>query len=261
VPYSKEELADIADKYGFWQEREDKLTTSLVTHEYRTADSSTMVKQGLVRRLRSLTHAMDRVFQHVAPDEAEPSREALWDTALYLQAFLVNVYGALDNLARVWILEADVKERDKPVPRGHVGLGPGFETVRKSLPASTQEYLTKSDKWFEYLENYRHALAHRIPLYIPPRRLDGEAEKAWREIEDQMIIASAEHKHELWDELLAAQKKIGVFEPWMMHSFGPDPDDGTPVMFHSQIICDLATLIEIAEHILGDIKALPKAAV
>ena len=257
MPYSNEELDDISNKFEVWHRREDELVIALFTHEYRTEAASVIAHQGLGRRLHGLTHAMDRVFQHVAPNATDPSREALWDAAAYLQSFIVNVYGALDNLARIWIIEADVKENDKPVPRAHIGLGPDYKTVRESFPAATKEYLSKSDGWFRYLENYRHALAHRIPLYIPPRQLDREATKASNALEEQMTIASAEQKHDLYDELRAEQKRLGVFEPVMMHSFGDDPDDGTPVKFHGQMICDLATLVEIAEHVLSDLKALP----
>src|SRR5258705_3509371 len=38
---------------------------------------------------------------------------------------------------------------------------------QKFLP-STGLDLSKLDTWFEYLVEYRDALAHRIPLYIPP---------------------------------------------------------------------------------------------
>lgn len=44
------------------------------------------------------------------------------------------------------------------------------------MPAELQAYLAEHDAWFEYLEDYRHALAHRIPLYIPPRQLGPTAQ-------------------------------------------------------------------------------------
>ncbi len=258
MPYSTEDLDDIAKKYAFWHGREDELTTSLLVHVYRTDAAYTMVKHGLVRRFHTLCHCMNRTFQHVAPDEKEPVPDALLDASVYLQAFVVNVYGTLDNLARIWVVESDLQEKGKPVPRGHIGLGPKFVTVRKSLSKEFQEYLTQSDGWFKYLENYRHALAHRIPLYIPPYRIDAEAETKWRELDLQMEIATKEHRHELWNELLAKQKKLGVFEPLMMHSFGNEPDDGYPIHFHGQMICDLAKVIDISELMLEELEAIPK---
>jgi hypothetical protein len=48
------------------------------------------------------------------------------------------------------------------------GLRPKNEIVMASLDVDVRKYLNSMDRWFEYLENYRHALAHQIPLYIPP---------------------------------------------------------------------------------------------
>jgi hypothetical protein len=256
MPYSTDALEDIEEKYAFWQKREDDLTTAFFLHEYHTATAAIMAKHGLVRRFRTLRHCMDRTFQHVAPDETEPSREALSDASAYLQTFIVNVYGALDNLARIWIDESGLQSNGKSVPKGRIGLGPAFATVRGSLSKETQEYLAKADDWFKYLENYRHALAHRIPLYIPPRQLDDEAGSKWQALENELANAIRDHQLDLYDQLLAEQQKLGIFEPVMMHSFGDKPDDGTPVRFHGQMICDLATVVEIAELILNEVKSL-----
>ncbi|MFB9984892.1 hypothetical protein ACFSQQ_07225 [Mesorhizobium kowhaii] len=62
-----------------------------------------------------------------------------------------------------------------------------------------------------------------------------------------MDKASAEHRYEDWDKPNAEQDALGAFEPAMTHSFGIDPQDGRPVMFHSQMICDLATVVDIGE--------------
>lgn len=38
--------------------------------------------------------------------------------------------------------------------------------------------------------NFRHALAHRIPLYIPPDTIRPGDEAAYKEIETKMVEAS-----------------------------------------------------------------------
>src|SRR3546814_11603884 len=58
----------------------------------------------------------------------------------------------------------------QPLNRNDIGLRPKSKKVRASLPQELQDYLSGHDEWFRYLENYRDALAHRVPLYIPPRR-------------------------------------------------------------------------------------------
>src|SRR3546814_4019048 len=64
----------------------------------------------------------------------------------------------------------------QPLNRNDIALRPKSKKVRASLPQELQDYLSGHDEWFRYLENYRDALAHRVPLYIPPRGL-GPAEQ------------------------------------------------------------------------------------
>lgn len=58
-----------------------------------------------------------------------------------------------------------------------------------------------------------------------------------------------------WHEVQAAQRKLGVFQPVMMHSYG---EGARPVWFHGQMICDFATVIEIAEHVVRDLQGLQR---
>ena len=119
-----------------------------------------------------------------------------------------------------------------------------------------QEYLTAADPWFEYLENYRHALAHRVPLYIPPKRFDDAATGRYHELENEQKVALQAHDFNNFGELLAEQTALGVFEPWMMHSYGPADGDGQPVRFHPQMICDLGTVVELSEKMIAELEAL-----
>ena len=43
----------------------------------------------------------------------------------------------------------------------------------------------------------------------------------------------------------------------MMHSFGPAAEDGRPVMFHGQLINDLATVVEIGNRMLTELDGSP----
>jgi len=60
-----------------------------------------------------------------------------------------------------------------------------------------------------------------------------------------------------WHEVQTAQRKLGVFQPVMIHSYG---EGARPVWFHGQVICDLATVVEIAEHIVGELQQLQRPA-
>lgn len=258
MSYSSDDLQHMQENIEKWYEHKDKLIDELFGHKYQSSGARTMAMHGVLRRLHTLCHCMDRTFEFLNPDEQEPSKAALLDATVFVQTFVLNTYGALDNVARIWVMESELQPKGKPIPRQHIGLGPKFKSVRESLSKETQKYLEESDNWFNYIENYRHALAHRIPLYIIPRQLDEEANAQYQLLEVKKAIASKERKYSLWDELRERQEKLGIFSPLMMHSYGDDQDDGTPVRFHGQMICDLATVIEITQLILKELKALPK---
>ncbi|GLQ82024.1 hypothetical protein GCM10007881_55450 [Mesorhizobium huakuii] len=176
------------------------------------------------------------------------------DATAFIHSFLVSAYGGLDNLARIWCLEADVKnEKGKPVSDGRIGLGPKNTIVRESLSTELQDYLRSADPWFEYLQNYRHAVAHRIPVYIPPKTLSDEDAKEWRRIEEEIVGALKARSFDEYDALFSTQKALGRFQPVMMHSFG---ERARPVWLHGQMLCDFSTVIEIGENLLKELDGL-----
>lgn len=95
-----------------------------------------------------------------------------------------------------------------------------------------------------------------FPLYIPPKQLDDAAAAEFARLEAQ--VGGPGWDWARWPEIIAAQRRLGVFEPVMMHSFG---EGARPVRFHGQMICDFATVIEVAEHIVADLQARAAPAV
>lgn len=248
MPYSAEQLEQIDAALIEWVVRQEDLSLKLLTTHLQKERAREFLVHGLSRRINMLRHCLDSAFQAVPPAQLEPSRKDMMDAAAFIQTFIVNVYGSLDNLAHIWCHEVDVRDaKGAFINPKFVGLGPRNELVRQSLPDKVQSYLTKCNGWFEYLENYRHALAHRIPLYIPPCRLDRTAQREYEELDKQRVAASQERNWNLANELLDKMDKVGVFEPYIMHSFG---ERAKPVVFHSQLISDFATVVEVGERIL-----------
>ena len=109
---------------------------------------------------------MLNVYKIIPPKTVRvPSRDKLFDAQINIQACIANVYGCIDNLAWVWVYEKDL---DKKIQRNRVGLRNSNAQVRASLRPAFRTYLEARDDWMEYLVDFRDALAHRIPLYIPP---------------------------------------------------------------------------------------------
>jgi hypothetical protein len=193
-------------------------------------------------------HCLDRVFECVALDEQNPCPLALMDASAFIQTFVINIYGAIDNLAHVWCSEASVCDaKGQPLTPNLIGFTPKNKLVRSSLPLDLRDYLAAHDAWFGYLEGYRHALAHRIPLYIPPRQLGPAAQAELQELETQKAAAFALHDWQRIDRLNGAINRLGYFEPYIMHSFR---EQAIPMRFHAQMICDLATVVELGERFI-----------
>jgi hypothetical protein len=257
MSYSAEQIADFSTSLEEWIARESDLSERLILRAYKHERSKTLAAHGATRRLRTLVRCIEQVYNLVPPATVSPLQVEIEDAAVWLQAFMINTYGVIDNYARLWVWEADIQHKGKSIKPMKIGLTPAHKIVRQSLSTQMQAYLATTDDWFAYLENYRHALAHRIPLYIPPKRMDEDAAKEWRRLEVESLEALKARDMDRYGQLRGQQSLLGAFQPWMMHSFGPNENDGKPVLFHPQMICDLASVVEIGEKMLHELDALP----
>lgn len=251
MTYSRENIERMQNARAEWAERQGQLVRSLFFYPFKVPAAREMMQHGVSRRLADLKHSLKRVFEIIPPDATAPSPSDLSDATAYLQAFVINIFGVVDNFAWVWALEADVREKGRFVHRSRIGFTPDHRVLRASVSERTQAYLATTDAWFGYQEGFRHALAHRIPLYIPPRALDDAGVAEFRRLEAEAIAGGADGG--AWAKMLGARYTLGVFTPVMMHSYG----EGSPLIrFHAQIINDLATVVEIGEHIVRDLEGL-----
>jgi hypothetical protein len=216
-----------------------------ISREYRTEKAQEYARHGFGRRMGTLDHCLERVFEVLTPHERIlPDRDVVRDATAFLQSFLVNCYGAFDNLAHIWVAEADVRDgRSRPIGRKSIGLTPKYTRVRDSLPQAVRDKLAEYDEWFAYLEDYRHALAHRIPVYIADRAYRPKDVDRLTALREQKTTAYRNRDYNEIERLTDEEAKIGVFNPLMMHSFG---EHATPIYFHSQMLCDHATVVEFA---------------
>lgn len=105
-----------------------------------------------------------------------PSMEELTDAVIYIQAFIFNAFACLDNFAWIWVCERRLTQDDgTPILDTKVGLGKKNKIICNSLPSDLRKHLKSLDAWFGHLDSFHHALAHRIPLCIPPRVVQADA--------------------------------------------------------------------------------------
>jgi hypothetical protein len=201
-------------------------------------------------RLKIMQLCIESVFIYLKPDEDKiPQFDILLEVTMNLRAFVFNTFGSLDNIASIWVFERDVKGNNgKPIPRTQVGLGPGHELVRKSLSTDFQQYLTTLDEWFGVLEDFRHALAHRIPLYIPPYVVSNEKMAEYQKIDAKKYATKSAEEYQ---RLTVEQMKPAKFAPWMQHSY---EEGSKTIVFHPQVLNDFGTVEGVALKMLDELK-------
>ena len=180
-----------------------------------------------------------------------PTTEELSDAEINIQAFVFNVFASVDKLAWIWVSEKDLTKDDgTQIPRTWVGLRKKNEGVRESFSPVFLEYLEGLDAWFGLIENFRDALAHRIPLYIPPYLVPDGKLAAYEELGDRMAEAFKRGQLAEHERLSSEQEALVVFEPYMTHSF---EEKAKPVVLHAQMLADFNTIEELGQRMLEEL--------
>jgi hypothetical protein len=130
-------------------------------------------------------------------------------------------------------------------------LGKENKTVRSSLSVEFQTYLDTMQEWFGYLADFRHALAHRIPIYIPPGMVPQKNVDAYNAITMQMTDALNQMRSQEYDRLSEEQSKLLVFQPMIAHS---TIETKSPYVFHPQLIADFLTVEALGERMLRELR-------
>ena len=197
---------------------------------------------GVARRLDVIERCVENIYS-IFPLRRETllSREELKDVDINLHAFFVNIFGLLDNMAWVSVYE---RNRRKGINRKDVGL---YKiTTQEILSDAFKTYLNsdRMKKWHdEYLKNYRDALSHRIPLYVPPKSLTSSQQKQVTDIEEKRSRAIQDRAFSLIDDLQKEEDGIGAPSPFFVHSL--TETDNKVVSLHAQVITDFGTVEEI----------------
>jgi hypothetical protein len=252
VRFSAEAVEQLREACLALRDKRVKLLSGFSKREFSNARAREYVWNGFLRRVNTLVRCIENVFEGLPPDLVEPPpTELLSDAIINIQAFVFNAFGSIDNLAWIWVSEKRLtQENGSPIPDMWVGLGKRNKFVRCSFSQEFQTYLSNLDNWFDNLENFRHALAHRIPLYVAPFVILQANEASYRDLEDRKNQAIASRDFAGYDRLSAEQTALGVFWPSMTHSF---EEKAHHVAFHAQMLADFNTIEEIGLKILEEL--------
>jgi hypothetical protein len=239
--FTDEQLEELQVKLQTIEGRTNNLLLKCTLQSFANKKTQEFARQGFGRRIQTVRRCIHRVFEIVPPETVMvPDRDLLFDAQINLQAFYANVFGAADNLAWMWVHERGLSSQIMPL---QIGLRKKNTAVRGSLPTDFLSYLETIDQWFEYVTEYRDALAHQVPLYIPPGAVRESEVALANELQARMNAALVALKSFEYERLAAEQAKLFFFYPMMTHSL---QETAGVVYFHPQIIADFGVIEEIA---------------
>jgi hypothetical protein len=250
--FSDQSLRTIQDEYQAVNAKYRNLLNHYITHitrDFVDAKAKEYATHGFPRRLKTLVRCIDNVFQPPNRDTI-PTSDALTDATINIHAFVFNLFCGVENLAWIWVSEKNLRQDDgTPIGKTRVGLRRKNQLVGQSFSKEFREYLESMDAWFDYLENFRHALANRVLLYIPPYVITTDKVAAYQELERGKTEALMRHDLAEHDRLSAEQLSLAVFRPWMQHSYA---EETRPVVFHVQLLTDFSTIEELGQKMLEE---------
>lgn len=215
----------------------------------------TFALQGIGRRLPLIARGARNIFRLYPPDAAELlSLETCDDVAIQFQAFAINMYGLLDNIAWVCVLESGGALNP-------LRIGLFKREVEPYLPNELKDYVGQptSLTWFnEYGKAYRDSTAHRIPPYLPYRAYATEEGKTYQELDRRAYEALAEagRAHaditrglgvmEQYEQLVQEKESLGSNSLVVALSLNGE-DTTPPVYLHPQVLCDWGLAVELLQ--------------
>jgi hypothetical protein len=244
MKYSQEQVQEIQQGYKEVLEELKGLTISLV----RDSPPSLSVKRaqeyldhGVCRRFGIIQQCIRNIFSVFPPDRTKLLNEQeRSDVEINLHAFVINLYGVSDNLAWVYLLEKGIDLKPS-----RVGLF--NRETQKCLPQEVCDHLRSKTikEWHgKYAKDYRDALAHRIPLYVPPWTCTPAQGDRYRELEAMISAEITRHNFAQVEKLTDEQDALCSICYTFLHSFSDD-QAFPPVYFHPQVIADARTAMEI----------------
>lgn len=192
---------------------------------------------------RSVWNRFSRSFRQSRRDPLP--HDLLTEVQICLHAFVVNLSGVFDTWAWAFVMRHGLT----PAIGDHRNVGMFKEATQRFLPSALRSYLTSAEisSWQDkYLKGYRDALAHRVPLYIPPAAWTQEDAERYQRLEQEKIACINSRQWDRLDGVWAEQDAVGRAYPVFLHEFSAD-ERAKPVYLHPQLLCDSATVVDFGQ--------------
>ena len=221
-----------------------------ITYEFAPALTNERAREfalhGVGRRLGTIRRCIAATYAIFPPQRTDPlSRDDCSDIGIYLQASIVNVAGSLDNLAWVYVCENALLDE---LPRRRLDVGLFTNAMQQRLPTPVREYLAQKHirAWHDtHAKNFRDALVHRIPLYVPPHLIDPKDNDRYLELDRQASQLAISGDFGAAEKAETERDALTRASHFFTHSLSPD-DPSEKAVLHAQMIADANTVLEIS---------------
>ena len=250
MAYSEENIKEIKKKYADVVNIHMQLMLKLSRFQSRLTNEKAReyLMQGVGRRLNVFSKSLQNIFRIFPVEKTDLlSKDDLTDLYINLHAFFVNISGILDNLAWIFVYEKNLfgNKKDGKIDKHGVGL---FNIKTQAFLKPKFKAYIKSERtqtWHkEYLKNFRDALVHRIPVYVPPAALTKEEQEEYIEIGKQLWVWDYDSPEAFLkqDEMIEKLNQLGQACTFFAHSLD---EGGKPYSLHGQILADFITIEDI----------------
>ncbi len=253
--YPDEVLGELSEKFSQLRFKYIDLTIKLgsFVSTLKSERAREYINHGVMRRLFILYTCIGNIFSLFPPGrEDKLDEEDRKNVEINLHAFLINVYGIVENLGLSIASENGIATDNKSEKRMKADMGLFKPSFQERLAAPLKDYLSGPEigRWYhEYVVNYRDALAHRIPPYIPPSALDEQDQKAYKKLTDRLVTLSQKGHSEEYSKTIDEIENLGKANPLYLHSF---TEKSKPLYLHAQIVTDFVTLEELITKVIGN---------
>ena len=181
----------------------------------KTAKSKNYLQYGYGQRSLQILESHDKLTEIIEKSGGKLNHYEITESNILLNAFYLNMVGAIDNLA--WAIQHEFNlidgadETNKK--RNKVGLF--TKDFQNALVHSSPEIANKLNEfksWFCDLKKFRDPAAHRIPLFCVPRILRAENKKEYLKAQNDFLQQDFQKNRNAYMNAQYALNQIGNFE-------------------------------------------------
>jgi hypothetical protein len=179
---------------------------------------------GVCRRLLILQHCRMWLRDECAKHTATVSPYVATELSIYVNAYYVNLCGALDNLAWELVhelgLAASVNEDDRKIQALASLTNKAFGVALEGAHPRIAARVTKTLDWHRDVRKLRDPAAHRLPLTVIAGILNEIDHAEAQRLQQQASEEIKQGNIDKYFELLFQASRLGKFRPWLENPEG-----------------------------------------